>query len=50
MNEILKPLFDWYQSLTAIGQVILVCVLIYVVFRIYYFWANKKLKHTSDDG
>ncbi len=49
MDEILKPLLDWYESLTSIGRVFLWCVLVYVVFRVYFFWVNKRLNDKIDD-
>jgi len=48
MDEILKPVLDWYGSLTLIGRVFFWCVLVYVVFRTYYFWDNKRLKKVDD--
>ena len=49
MDEILKPLLDWYESLTSIGQIILWCVWVYVVFRAYLFGANKRRNDKIDD-
>ena len=49
MDEILKPLLDWYGSLTSIGRVILWCVLVYAVFRVYHIWYKKRLNNNIDD-